>query len=130
MESQLIRVGTFIGLLFIGCWAFKQYGQPEPAPADQPTPVQPAPVAKIPLYLFTQTNCPPCRQLHKALQDPSVKQELQRFDLKELQPGAPEFEKYKVSLTPTLVAVTGSGPQVKVGYLPPKQLVEWLKGIK
>lgn len=106
------------------------YHAPLLPPGGPLTPVLPQPQVKVKLYLFTQDGCPPCERLHKSLQDPEVRKVLAaRFDLQTVRWPSELFEEYRVRGTPTLVAVTRSGPKSKSGSMPPAKLREWLESL-
>ena len=130
MKVKLFAWGLLAALIYLlSAWLAHRY--PQPAPSADPAPAQPKPAEKIPLYLFTQDGCLPCAQMHKSLQDPKVQKELERFELSEVYPGDQKYRVYGVNGTPTLVALSESaGPVKKVGYLPPRELLKWLQGIK
>lgn len=105
----VVLAGSVIGLSG-DLWLGERNTSPPtaPAPVRPDTPV-PAPKAKGKLYLFTQPNCPPCERVRKALADPALAEEMQRWDIREIQKGDPLWKQYKIQSTPTLIAVGADG---------------------
>lgn len=82
------------------------------------------------LYLFTQPGCAPCARLKTALQDPALKEDLARFDFEEVSLGGPLWKKFKITATPTLIAVGSNGlPKIQTGALTLGQLKAWLASV-
>lgn len=108
--------------------------QPSPAPRypDRPyRPHRPEPCPrphrqKVKLLFFTQPGCGPCREMERELNDSRLKIVLEDFELEEVRHPDRRFREYKVSSTPTLIAITSSGSK----RYPGSNLERWLRDCK
>jgi hypothetical protein len=99
---------------------------PEPSPVVQPVaPPAPKPAAKVTVLFFTQSGCPPCRQLKTMLADPALRDVVARVDVQTVTYPDARFREYKVHETPTLLALTAGGPKRYPGGTL-GQLANWL----
>ncbi len=110
---------AFAAVVLAGCGA----GAPTPpAPA-------PAPVAKKTLYFFSTAGCAPCRRMEGVLNDPRVRPQLARYDLRHERDGvAPPFVG-RINGYPLFVIADGpDGPERsrRSGYVDPAAFAAWL----
>lgn len=100
--------------------------QPPPSPVAPPAPKP----ARVTLYLVCSASCPWCERLKQSLEDPAVAALVaDRFDLQAVVGDAALEARYGVQYYPTLIALTAGGAKVKPGYMPPAELLAWLRSL-